>query len=302
MPALTRKQPYLLLDGPVGTELISRGLKASSAFWTSRAALEVPELLRAVHLDYLRAGANIVTANTFRVSSYAAAKQGVSSTEARRMAHASLAIATEAMDEIPNEAGAPRFLAASVGPLEDCYRPSLVPPLEMLERTHIETATWCLEGGCDLILAETIGTAREALAIVRAAKKAGASSIAISFIPDESGKRLLGGDPLLDTARLCIENGAETILVNCVHPDVIDRALRTLVTIVESGVIIGAYGNGSHMKLDPQTATPVWESECLTSDAYAQRAVSWYKNFGARILGSCCGTTPAHIKALASSF
>src|SRR3954471_11550835 len=94
------KRPALLiLDGPTGTELVARGYNAEGPLWTARAALDEPELLRQIHLDYLRAGANIITANTFRASAHAAARAGLAQADARRMTHASVAVATEAIEE-----------------------------------------------------------------------------------------------------------------------------------------------------------------------------------------------------------
>lgn len=291
---------FLVLDGPMGTELISRGFESHPVLWTSRAALDAPDLLRGIHRDYLASGANIITANTFRTSAYAAEKAGITRAEARRLAHTSLAIATEVIEESGSDA--PRFLAGSVGPLEDCYKPWLVPGLSVLEEAHLETATWLVEGGCDLILVETMNTAREAMVAVRAARKAGASSVGVSFITDSTGQKLLGGDRLLSAALMCVDSGAEIVLVNCVHSDVIEQALPSLRELVLNGVIIGAYANSARMTME-LNGDVIWDADPRPEEEqareYGERARNWAASYHARIIGGCCGTAPAHIREVA---
>lgn len=291
---------FLVLDGPTGTELIARGFRSDPVLWTSRASLDAPELLRQVHLDYLAAGANIVTANTFRASAYAAEKAGLSRAEARRLAHTSVALATEAIEEAGGDV--PRFLAGSIGPLEDCYKPWLVPSLGVLEKAHFETAGWLVESGCDLILVETMNTAREAVVAVRAARKAGAGAVAVGFISDATGQKLLGGDRLADAALLCVDSGAETVLVNCVHSDVIDQALPPLQELVVNGIVIGAAANASRMTIE-LNGDVTWEADPrpLEEQAreYGERARTWALSHHARIVGGCCGMTPIHIREVA---
>ncbi|MBI3544043.1 MAG: homocysteine S-methyltransferase family protein [Deltaproteobacteria bacterium] len=282
---------FLILDGPTGTELIARGFPSEPGLWTARAALEAPDLLRQVHRDYLAAGANILTANTFRTSSYALAKGGYDAAFARRLTHASMAVATEAIEEFSEDAaGGPRFLAGSLAPIEDCYRPQAAPELATLERVHAETAAWLVEAGADLILAETMGSAREALVAVRAARRAGAS-VSVSFITDESGARLLGGD---------------TVLVNCVHSDVVEKALGELQPLASDGVVLGAYANAARMRVHPITGAVEWESDSRPVEQqateYGGRAEAWARRFGARIIGGCCDMTPLHVRALTQAF
>lgn len=289
---------FLVLDGPTGTQLIARGFQAHPVLWTARAAVERPDLLRAIHLDYLAAGANIITANTFRTSSYTAEKAGLSAAEARRLTHAALAVATEAIED--GGAGARRFLAGSLAPLEDCYHPAATPELAVLEKVHAETSGWLVEGGVDMVLAETMGTVREALVAVRAARKAGAT-VAVSFIPDESGARLLGGDGLLEAATLCVQSGAESVLVNCAAASVLELALETLQPLARDGVPLGAYANAAHMHVEFGGGIR-WEEDARPENVrvaeYAERVAGWRARFGVKIAGGCCGMSPAFIRGI----
>src|SRR5689334_17674752 len=100
---------YAVLDGPTGSQLIARGFQADPVLWTAKAAREVPELLQQIHTDYLTAGADLITANTFRINPYSFLKTGLPADEAlrqaRQCAHASVAIATEAVEALPARAG-----------------------------------------------------------------------------------------------------------------------------------------------------------------------------------------------------
>lgn len=282
---------YLLLDGPTGTELVRRGHAPEPHLWTARAARRAPELLLAVHRDYLAAGAELLTANTFRASSHQAEKAGLPLAAARALARESVALARQAIAE----AGGQRWLLGSLGPLEDCYHPERTPEEALLVRVHAQTAEWLAEAGCDLLLCETLGTRREALAALRAGRRTGLPTL-VSLIPGAGGGSLLSGEPLLECARACAAEGAEAVLVNCVHADVVDRALRTLAPLADAGVLLGAYGNAARMHL--RQGEPEWEPALQSPAEYAARALRWVPPASPFIVGSCCGTTPEHVRLL----
>ncbi|MEW6056218.1 MAG: homocysteine S-methyltransferase family protein [Bdellovibrionota bacterium] len=298
-PRLLPHTPFLILDGPTGTELIRKGYQPSEHLWTAKASLDRPDLLLEVHQNYLRAGAQILTANTFRANSYSSKKAGLTVLETRKLVHSSVALATEAVEAFESEEAL--FVAGSIGPLEDCYRPELVPPLKVLEEVHRQTAQWLVEAGCDLVLIETMGTLREARAALDAAQKARAKSVLVSFIVDETGSHLLGGEPLVGAAQECVSHGAGAVLVNCVHSSVIEKALRALQAITAQGVVLGAYANASKMTIAGSKQIK-WRPDGLTVEQqaaeYAQSALEWMRSYHSLILGGCCGMTPEHIRAL----
>jgi homocysteine S-methyltransferase len=134
---------------------------------------------------------------------------------------------------------------------------------------------------------------------VQAAAAAGAREIWASFILEETGQRLLGGDALPEAARACLAAGARGVGVNCVHADVIDRALPLLLPFGAEADLI-AYANSARMHL--LDSGPVWEPDdrpvVEQAAAYGRRARAWARA-GVTIIGSCCGTTPEHIRAVA---
>lgn len=276
--------------------------------WTARAAFDARTMLREIYADYLSAGANIITANTFAASPHRAAKAGLSPEEARKLVHTSVAVATDAVEDARGHAV--RFVAGSMGPVEDCYQPKLVPGEAELEKSHGLMARWLAETSCDLVLAQTMNTKREAQVAVRAARAAGIETVFVSFITDDSGTKLLSGESLLEAARACIELGAQGVTVNCMHVDTTDLALAALaplrsMTIGEGedrqSVLLGAYANSSRMHFD-QDGQPHWDEDArpeeARADEYADRAVKWVTQFGARLVGSCCGTSPLYTRKI----
>jgi homocysteine S-methyltransferase len=148
----------LLLDGATGTELQRRGVDTGLPLWSARALVEAPDVLRAIHADYIAAGADIITTNTFR-------------THGRTLTRASLGERTRALTplavkiarEAAQQADLKIFVAGSMSPLEDCYSPQLVPPDGELWIEHAEMARDLAQAGCDLLLVETMNTIREAV-------------------------------------------------------------------------------------------------------------------------------------------
>ncbi len=121
----------LLLDGATGTELERRGVACDLPLWSARALTQAPEVLGAVHRGYVAAGVDALTANTFRTHARSLAAAGMAD-RARGWTELAVASARNAA------AGADReiFVLGSAAPLEDCYRPDLVPSPHELEREH----------------------------------------------------------------------------------------------------------------------------------------------------------------------
>jgi S-methylmethionine-dependent homocysteine/selenocysteine methylase len=263
----------ILLDGATGTELGRRGVNTRTAMFSAAALLDSKgrQTLLEVHRDYVRAGAQVVTANTFRTNPR---KAGPRWRELTRLAV-----------KLARESGA--AVAGSIAPVEDCYRPELSPPGAFEE--HRLFARALAEAGCDLLLVETVASAREGTDAILAAEEAGLPFwVACMAMPDG---RMRDGSPLRDFARTVHHSKASAMLINCTPCAGIDRALDVL---REAELPFGAY---AHMgEVDPDSGWP--PTPLLSPAEYAGRARGWVER-GATIAGGCCGTTPAHIAALA---
>jgi S-methylmethionine-dependent homocysteine/selenocysteine methylase len=278
-----RQRPPLLLDGATGTELERRGVRSALPLWSALGLLEAPGVVRAIHADYVAAGADALTANTFRTQRRALARGGHGA-RAAELTRLAVELAHEAA------AGAPRrvFVLGSAPTLEDCYRPDLVPDAAALAREHAEHARNLVAAGVDAILVETHNTVREAVAAVRAARDAGAPAWA-SFVCGE-GARLLSGEALGAALDAVAALGPVAVGVNCLPPSAVPACLPVLRA---AGLPFSAYANLG----EPDDATGFRRREDCAPDEFAGLALAW-ADAGASAVGGCCGTTPAHVRAL----
>ena len=109
------------MDGATGTELERRGVDTSSPIWSALALLDSPKLLEQIHLDYLKAGAEMLIANTFRTQRRSLEKVGMGD-QAAQLTALAVSIAQGAV----RKSGKQAFVAGSMAPLEDSYKPYLV--------------------------------------------------------------------------------------------------------------------------------------------------------------------------------
>jgi len=278
----------VILDGAVGTELGKRGLDTRSPLFSSVALLsdEGRRILRDLHLEYLRAGADIVTAATFRTNRRAleAAGQGSRFPD---LVGAAVAEALAARDE--HGSG---LVAGSMAPVEDCYRPDKRPAPEALFTEHLEHARALALAGCDLLLVETIASGEEGISAIEAASATGLPICASAQIAPDG--KLLDGSDAREFFTAAAAAGAGAVLINCIPPDGIDTMLEVASS---AGVPFGAYAHLGEM--DAAVRWP--RSPVLEPEAYAARAARWIER-GATMIGGCCGTTPLHIAAVAWRF
>jgi S-methylmethionine-dependent homocysteine/selenocysteine methylase len=277
----------LVKDGATGTELERRGCRSDLPLWSAHALLEAPEVLLAIHADYLEAGAEVLTADTFRTQRRTLARAGLGARAPRLTA-----LAVELARRAAGRAGDRRvFVLGSDPPLEDCYRPDLAPTdPAVLRAEHAEHVRNLLAAGVDAILVETMNTIREALASLTEIRALGAPAI-VSFVCDDRG-RLLSGEPLRDALAAVAELAPLAAGVNCLPVRAVEACLPALVS---SGLRFAVHANLG----DPLPGAPGRFRDELDPGAYAAAAQGWVAA-GARLVGGCCGTRPGHIRALAA--
>lgn len=279
--------PPLLLDAAMGTELARRGSRTALPLWSAWALVETPETVLAIHRAELSAGAEVLTANTFRTHRRSLEKGGLRERAAELTARA-VALARRAA----SRAGREVFVAGSLSPLEDCYCPELAPDEAVLASEHAAQAQALAVAGADVILAETHNSVRELAAATREAVATGLPVVA-SMVTDGSG-RLLSGEPVEDAARAAAGAGAAAVAVNCVPAGRLAADLARVASAVP-GKLLGAWGNLGPPADEDETR---FEAE-IPPDDYAALAREWVA-LGARLVGGCCGTTAAHTAAVRS--
>ncbi len=273
-----------MLDGATGSELERRGVSCALPLWSAHALLHAPEVLREVHRDYAAAGAHALTANTFRTQRSVLARAGLASRAAELSA-----LAVRLAREGARAAGAEDTLVfGSAATLEDCYSPERVPDDATLAREHAAHAQNLVRAGADALLIETMNTAREAEAALRAAREAGADAL-VSFVCG-SDAQLLSGEPLAEAIERVRALGPLAIGVNCASWA---RLAACLPVLRAGGVPFFAYANLGAPASDGSFVA----SGELAPDQFAEEAARW-AGAAAAWVGGCCGTQPAHIAAI----
>ena len=276
-------QRYMLLDGAMGTELERNGYKTKLPLWTAKATQEVPELYERLQQNYIDAGSEIITANTFRISYYLYERLDLLSQFTYDLAHAIMSsLACKEFDEN-------LLIAGSIATLEDCYSPELRPNQETLYKYHSTQIRLLVGYPIDLIIAETINNALEAATIARICADLD-FPLFLSIITDGMGN-LLDGSPIRDLLDRLEKFPPVALLINCRHIPIINQDLEIL--LEESYLPIGIYANAPGAPHPEKGWSP-------TSDAtrqFVDSCLQWHRE-GVKILGGCCGTTPEMIQSL----
>ncbi len=287
---LLRQRDAVVLDGGVGSELLRRGLRTSLPLWSAHALLDEAglRLLAAIHAAYARAGAQILTTNTFRTTRRAI--EGASKlSEWRTLNRLAVQAARAAADSVSHTC----VVAGSIAPLEDCYQPDLAPSREVCLGEHARQMELLLELGVDLLLIETMNCAREAEAAVLAARDSGGDFL-VSLCP-RAPFHLLSGEPLDEVVPPLIEMAGPRLrgmLLNCASPEVLSSVYPRFARLVDD-MPHGLYAHIGEPDEDVGWKFPEEQEPETYADWIAQR-----RKEKARFVGGCCGTTPEHIAAV----
>lgn len=281
-----------ILDGAMGTELKARGAAVPdyrSSAWSAIALVRDADAVKQVHRDYIEAGAGVVTVNN-----YAVVPRLLSRVEMEDRLEELTRTACHLARAALNESGRSEVLiAGSLPPLDTTYRPDLAPPEAELDETYGRIAR-VLAGEVDVVLAETLTTAREAVAAARAAECAGLN-IWVSWNLAVDAAVLRSGESITDAVRALDGLPVQAFLVNCIPTGHVLDALNELRAATDRP--IGAYANSCTNAPD-QDALDACAGALLGPEAYADVAATWVAA-GATLIGGCCDTKPAHIAALA---
>lgn len=272
----------VLLDGALGTELERRGVPCPTPLWSAEALLTAPDVVQAIHREYVEAGAEILVANTFRTNPR-------SLRAAHRLADGA-ALNTIAVNLARRAAGCEEVLvAASVGPVCDCYRPEDAPPDIVLQDEHDKLMIWLARAAPDLVWIETMNNVAEARAAAGAAARHHLP-FAVSFVVGEDGN-LLSGEPLQAAVAAVEHENPVAIGLNCIPPRGLTARLPDARRMTARPLVAYAHiGNKDPIRgwSYGQPATPA---------EYVEWADRWV-DLGAAVVGGCCGTTPGHIAAI----
>lgn len=288
----------------MGTELDARGVDTRNALWSALALTAAPDVVREVHADYLGAGARVITTNTYQATLPALIRSGEDDAGAREVIAAGVRLAKEAAHRFETEhPEEPVLVAGGLGPYGACLADGSeytgaydidIPEDPGFREVHLPRIEVLVGEGVDLFALETLPRLDEAQALLAMVKGlAPQAECWISFQVRSDGTRLADGTPLAEAAAWAAQEGMVVAVgINCVAPDVVGRALPVLRAATDKPLV--AYPNAGEL-YDPVTKS--WRS-AGEEGGLVELAPSWIAA-GARLVGGCCRTRPAHIRELA---
>jgi len=276
----------LLADGAIGTQLYARGVAYDDCF--DRQNLLQPDLVEQIHLEYIRAGAELIETNTFGANRAKLSLFGLEDSvheinrKGARIARGAREISGEQV-----------FIAGSVGPTGRPLEPFGNATLAETYQIFREQVLGLLEGGVDLLVFETFGDLHEVAEAVHAAQDIADLPVMVQMTFTEDLLTPRGHSPEQVVAALQ-SLGVDVIGANC------SVGSSTLLDVTERLLAAGA---------SPVSAMPNagWPSQVgnrvlyLSSPEYMAEYGRRMADLGAAIVGGCCGTTPEHIQALAGT-
>ena len=281
----------ILMDGGMGSEIERRGF-ISPTTWSGGPMLTHPELVRDIHQEYIEAGAEIIITNTFGTGRDMLEVGGIEHKVAEANRNG-----IEASVQARRNAGAEDsvVIAASVSTMRPKAHAEVPVPYEKALDTYREQLTELAKGGADVVVGEMLIRISDTLAVVDAASEFGLPAwVGLSTVRD--GDELYlgienrhGGESLHDAMGAIADKNIASVFV--MHTPVGEVAPGLEIVRKNRTGTFGAYAHFARPE-DPASADTV-----LDPQQYLAYAKGWHKQ-GARIIGGCGGTTPAHIRAL----
>ena len=289
---MSERKP-ILLDGGMGQEIYNRGGKGGYGEWATAALYEDPQLVREIHLDYFRAGADVITTNTYATTRVRLAAVGIED-RFEALVRTAGELASEAREMAARNG---LQIATSLSPLEASYASEFELSYEET-RAQFGELMDLLDPYVDIFLGETLSTSFEARAFLEAAQGRGKTTWLALTLVDHGGTDLRGGEQLADVLEVVSEHAPDALLINCCTPDSVAAALPILKA---SGIPYGGYANGFveiPSAWDERGGVVQLETRRDLSPALYAADVSRWIEAGAAVVGGCCETGPAHIARL----
>jgi S-methylmethionine-dependent homocysteine/selenocysteine methylase len=283
----------LILDGATGTELQRRGVDMSEHTWCGAAALVAPDVLREIHADYIRAGAEVITVNSYASAPHHLEAAGLGD-RAEEINVRSAALAREARDQA---ASRPVWIAGSLSLMAPNFKSADRPSPERFAEGLSRQAAWLAQAGVDFFVMEMLRDVAYSTAAVKAALSAGLPVWSgFSCVLNANGRLVTDGnvtDPMPFDDVLAAVTGLGEELVGIMHSEITATYAGLDAVRHVSALPLGAWPNSG--RFEP----PYWQFEdIIAPDAFAQVCADWAGS-GVRVIGGCCGLGPDHIRAAA---
>lgn len=284
----------------MGTEIDRRSAPIDTAVWSARVLENGGEVVREIHEDYVRAGADLQMTNTFATALHVLRSAGLGdrfedfNRRAVELCHKAIASAA---------GGREQWIAGSISTYAESSDRSNLPALPELRANFTKQAMLLAEAGVDMIALEMLADVETSCALAEAAAVTGlpfSLGFTLCFADDDKtlvtlGRPPIGGASFEETLAQVLDrlpSGAET-MIGVMHSDldVTDAAAELLGRRIDGPLVI--YPNSGIYEM------PHWRFDTVcTPDDFVDHALRWI-NDGAAIVGGCCGLGPEHIAALA---
>ena len=285
---LLQSEPYLLLDGAMGTMLFSQGLASGAApeLWN----VEHPDRVRNVHRAYIEAGSHVILTNSFGGTSYRLKLHNLQD-RVYELNKAAAENARAEADAVKRKV----IVAGSLGPSGELLVPMGSMSFEDCKAAFAEQARGLTDGGADVLWVETMSDLNEVRAAVLGARSVSDLPIAATMSFDTQGRTMMGVTPVQALQELKDLN-LVAIGANC------GNGLAEIIGVIEA---MQAVDDGQTLLIAKSNAgVPQWVNNELSYDGTPEIMASYanlVNRLGAKLIGGCCGSDPSHIRAMAQS-
>ena len=282
------KKP-LIMDGAMGTELMRRGIELPLPLWSSMSNIDQFDQVMNIHKDYIDAGSDILTTNTFRTTPRTFIKAGYSQNESEIISEQCCNMAIEAAKHAVKKENT--LIAGSVAPLEDCYEPLHFPGKEIAKKEFQLIIDRIIRKGVDILLFETMGNYEEIESVLQVSNHVDIQRWLSIVLKNKNS--ILDGTELQKVVELANKNKIDMVLINCTPVNIILEALDIFLGYRKGKW--GVYPNaGENMP------TKGGEFVSKLDDESFCKAIQDYITLGASVVGSCCGSTPNTVRKISN--
>ncbi len=285
---ITNTKLTALLDGGLGQEIYRRAPDVSSPLWSVAVMLEHPHVVKEVHSDFILAGAQTHTLNTYAATPTRLKKEGMYD-KIEQVYQQAFDALLQAIEETQVDVD----IAGCLGPLVGSYRDQPNRSFEEMRDEFSEMVD--LQKNVDVFLIETMTNSLEASAACAAAKVTG-KPYGVAFRLEHSGK-LKSGETLADAINVVKRYSPTAVLLNCCDPEVVSKAIAEMAGLFPC---VGGYAN-AFRSIETVAQGNLCDSlearADITPEFYADQVKQWLAD-GANVVGGCCEITPNHIKHL----
>jgi homocysteine S-methyltransferase len=268
----------LILDGAMGSLLQQKGIKSAGKAWMAHVNIEKPSVVYDIHLDYINAGADIITTNTFRTNPLALSK--ITLSKNIKLVIQSVGIALEAAKDFSV------FVAGSNAPAEDCYQVKRTVTKKELIYNHSAHINLLMSAGVDFILNETMSHFDEIKIICTYCSKENIPYIISLFLTEDL--QLLSGEKTEHVIKYVLDHNPLAVGFNCIMPDVFRKLFKPQKLNFNWGAYLNC-GSGDYSDNSIKCG--------VTPDDYGVLTKLMLKK-NPSFIGACCGSSPSHIRSI----